>query len=200
MGFEYIDHFSINEKSSSHAPATLGELATNIASCHLCDLSKSRRQSMQGYGDSSAKLMVIDYSVSQAQDRDNAYYSGRSGETLKNMLERVVELSIEEVFLTHCIKCKPLNSNKPSPSEWNSCKEYLYMQMEFLKPKVVVTLGEEAYAHLTGDRENFENVRGHIIEYKEYRLIPIYHPSYLLRNPHLKPITMVDLKTIKSCL
>jgi len=199
IGFEYIEHFNINDKTNYETPNTLEALSQNINSCHLCDLSKSRTQSMSGYGNKSAKLVIIDYTVSQAQDTTNTYYAGRSGETLKNMIEKVIHLKVEDVYITHAIKCKPLQSNKPSSSEYNSCKNYLFSQLKFIQPKVIVTLGEDAYAHLTGDT-NFENVRGHVIDYKEYKLIPIYHPQYLLRNPHLKKITLNDLKTIKSCL
>jgi len=155
---------------------------------------------MSGCGNPNAKLMIIDYNVSQTQDTTNSYYSGRSGETLKNMIENVLDLSIDDIYLTHAIKCKPLKSNKPSPSEWNSCKAYLFSQIEFIQPKVVVTLGNEAYNSVTEDNDNFDNVRGHVIDFKKYKLVPIYHPQYLLRNPELKKITMNDLKTIKSCL
>jgi len=201
IGFEYIDHFSINEKNNYTKPNSLSEIADNIKNCHLCDLSKSRRQSMSGFGNANANLVIIDYLVSQTQDDANDYYVGRSGETLKNMIEKVLKLSVQEVYLTHAIKCKPLQSNKPSPSEWNSCKSYLFSQLEFIHPKVIVTLGKEAYAHLTNDKEkNFENVRGHVIDYQNYKLVPIYHPQYLLRNPELKKITLNDLHTIKRCL
>ncbi len=200
IGYEYIDHFNINERTSYEIPANMNELMSNISSCHLCDLSKSRTQSMGGNGSKHANLMLIDFSVSQAQDNTNRYYGGRSGETLKNMIEKVLHISTEDTFLTHCVKCKPLNANKPSSSEYNSCKSYLYSQIEFIKPKVIVTLGEDAYTHLTGNNGNFENVRGHVITFKDMKLIPIYHPQYLLRNPESKKITLNDLHTIKGCL
>ena len=200
IGFSYIDHFETNIRQTDEKPSSLANLSQSITSCHLCDLSKSRTQSMQGYGNENADLFLVDYTVSQAQDSTNSYYCARSGETLKNMIEKVLLLSIEDVFLTHAVKCKPLHSNRPSPSEWNSCKNYLFSQIEFVKPKVLVTLGPDAYSHLTGDTNNFENVRGYVIDYKNYKLIPIYHPQYLLRNPELKKITLNDLKTIKSCL
>jgi len=155
---------------------------------------------MAGFGNPNAELMIIDYDISQTQDTTNNYYSGRSGETLKKMIENVLNLNVEDVYLTHAIKCKPLKSNKPSPSEWNSCKAYLFSQIEFIQPKVIVTLGNESYNCVTEDNDNFDNVRGHVIDFKKYKLIPIYHPQYLLRNPELKKITMNDLKTIKSCL
>ena len=200
MGFEYIDHFNINEKTSYSEPVTLHELSANISSCRLCDLSKSRSQSMSGYGNENADLFIVDFSVSETQDTSNSYYSGRAGETLKNMIEKVIGINTQDVFITHCVKCKTLNSNKPSPSEFNSCKNYLFSQIEFIKPKVIVTLGEDAYTHLSGNSDNFENVRGHVIDYKGYKLIPILHPQYLLRNPESKKATMNDLITIKSCL
>ncbi|MDQ7042003.1 MAG: uracil-DNA glycosylase, partial [Sulfurimonas sp.] len=147
-----------------------------------------------------ADLLVLDFSVSQTQDSSNNYYNGRSGETLKNMIEKVLNLDVNDVFITHCIKCKPLNSNKPSSSEYNSCKSYLYSQLEFIKPKVIMALGEDAYTHLTGDSGNFEDARGHVIDFKGMKLIPIYHPNYLLRNPESKKTTLNDLNTIKSFL
>jgi len=200
IGFEYIDHFNMNEKTDYNRPSTLDELSKNISNCHLCDLSKSRTQSMYGFGNKNANLVIIDYLVSQAQDTTNNYYVGRSGEVLKNMVEKVIGIDMNDVYLTHAIKCKPLQPNRPSSSEWDSCKNYLFSQLEFIQPKVIVTIGEDAYAHLTGDLNNFENVRGHVIDYKSYKLIPIYHPQFLLRNPELKKITLNDLNTIKSCL
>lgn len=200
LGFEYIDPFSINIKTTNIKPKTLDELTQNISTCHLCDLSKSRKQSMSGFGNPNAKLMIIDFSVSQNEDSSNSYYIGNSGNSLTNMIKNVLKLNTSDVYFTHAIKCKPLNSNTPSASEWDSCKSYLFSQIEFVKPKIIVTLGEETYYKLTNEDSDFQSVRGHVIDFKKYKLIPIYHPQHLLRNPELKKITLNDLKTIKSCL
>lgn len=200
IGFEYIEQFSINTNYHNEKPLNISQLYQNISLCHLCDLSKSRSQSMGGYGNVDADLMIIDYSVSQNDDNSNTYYSGRSGEILKNMVENVLELQVDDIYFTHAIKCKPLNSNLPSSSEWESCKNYLFSQIEFIKPKVIVTLGKDAYAKIMNIDEDFESVRGHVIDFKEYKLVPIHHPSFLLRNPKSKKTTFNDLITIKSCL
>ena len=200
LGFDYIDSFSVNRQEIEVEPTLLSDLEKNISTCHLCDLSKSRKQAMSGFGNDNAKLMIVDFSVTMSDDSSNSYFSGRSGESLKKMIENVLGLRVEDIYFTHAIKCRPLNSNTPSPSEWNSCKPYLFSQIEFVKPDVVVTLGKDAYEKVTGEVENFESVRGHVIDFKKYKLIPIYDPQYLLRNPEQKKTTLNDLKTIKSCL
>lgn len=200
LGFHYSDTFSVNEKGVFEKPKSLDELILNISTCHLCDLSKSRSQAMSGFGSQNADLMIVDFSVSSAEDSSNSYYSGRSGETLKNMINNVLQLKIEDVYFTHAIKCKPLNSNIPSKSEFNSCKNYLFSQIELVQPKVIVTLGEDAYTKIIGEDGDFEKERGHVIDFQNYKLIPIYHPQYLLRNPESKKTALNDLKIIKSCL
>lgn len=200
LGFEYSDSFSINQKSSNEKPRNIDELAKNISTCHLCDLNKSRTQSMSGYGNPDADIMIIDYTVSLGEDSTNSYYCGRSGEILTNMIENVLGLKTKDLYFTHVVKCKPLNSNMPSNSEWDSCKDYLFSQIEFVKPKVVITLGKDAYAKVTSEEDNFQSVRGHVIDFKNYKLIPIFHPNHLLRNPDDKKIAFNDLKTIKGCI
>lgn len=200
LGFEYTELVSINQKNLDILPNDLNSLHVSISSCHLCDLSKSRKQSMSGYGNDNADLMIVDSIVSGSDDDMSTYYTGRAGSSLRKMIENVLELSIDDVFLTHAVKCKPLGSNKPSDSELNSCKPYLYRQIEIIKPKVIVTLGEETYNVFSQTKEEFNSVRGHIIDFKEYKLVPIYHPQFLLRNPSLKKDTLNDLKIIKSLL
>ncbi len=200
LGFTYTNPFFINETNIQEIPTTLENLVKNISTCHLCDLNKSRTQSMSGYGNSNADLMIIDFNVSHIDDSNNSYFNGKSGDSLKKMVEKIIELNINDIYFTHAIKCKPINSNKPSISEFNTCKSYLFSQIEFIKPKVIVTLGEDAYYKVTDENDNFEDARGNILEFKNYKLIPIYHPQFLLSNPNLKKITLTDLKTIKSCL
>ena len=101
LGFEYSDPFSVNETTTQELVNTLEQLVKNISTCHLCDLSKSRTQSMSGYGNTNAELMIIDFTVSTTDDSQNTYYSGRSGEILKNMIENVLDLKIDDVYFTN---------------------------------------------------------------------------------------------------
>ena len=201
LGFNYSDPFATNKPTlMQELPKDLMQLQEIISECYLCDLSKSRQQSMPGIGNINANLMIVDAYVSVSDDATNDYYTGKSGESLLKMIENVLGLRKEDVFLTHAVKCKPLGTNTPSKSECSSCKPFLYRQLEQIAPKVVMTLGPDAYYLLSGDDTPFEQVRGQKITLDNYTVIPIYHPHFLLRNPSLKAETLIDLKTIKSCL
>ncbi len=198
VGFEYIDPIVINHKNDGDLPDDMGVIQTLVEQCHLCDLSKSRTQSLGGIGSVSADIMIVDAFISTAQDESKKYYAANAGQSLQKMVENVLKLSVEDVFYTHCVKCKPLGMQTPSNSEILSCKAYLFKQIELIKPKIIIALGEEVYYILTNDTTAFDQVRGQSINFGKAVIVPIYHPAYLLRNPSLRSITLHDLKTIKA--
>lgn len=200
IGYDYIDPIVINHKNAGDLPSDLNAMAHLISQCHLCDLSKSRTQSMSGIGNPQAKLMIVDAYVSIAEDESNQYFSGRSGLTLQKMVENVLQIPLEDVFYTHGVKCKPLGAKQPSNSEIQSCKPYLFKQIEIIKPHIIIALGEDAYRLLTADTTSFDKIRGQKIQFGDQQVVPIYHPAYLLRNPSQKKITQYDLEMIKGLL
>jgi DNA polymerase len=155
---------------------------------------------MFGYGSNSASIMFVDAFVSAAEDESNDYYAGRSGAMLRDMIEKVLGLGIGDVFLTHAVKCKPFGFQTPSTSECNSCYPYLSRQLELIAPSIIVALGNEAYTLLSNGANDFENLRGQVIPYGNSLLIPVYHPTFLLRNPSYKKDAMRDLQIIKGVL
>lgn len=200
VGYDYIDPIVINQKDEQILPSQLGPLHAMISQCHLCDLSKSRRQPMSGQGNPKADVMFIDAYVSMAEDESGEYFVGRSGGSLKKMIENVLDIPYENAYITHAVKCKSLGSKIPSDSEWNSCKSYLFKQIELVTPRIIVPLGPEAYRLVCNDESSFEQVRGQQIEFGSATIIPIYHPAFLLRNPSFRQTTFNDLKLIKSFL
>lgn len=155
---------------------------------------------MSGYGNHNASIVFVDAFVSAAEDEGNYYYAGRSGSMLRDMIEKVLGLSIEDVFLTHAVKCKPFGFQTPSTSECNSCYPYLSRQFEIISPSIIVALGSDAYNILTNGADDFDHLRGQMIPYGNALLIPIYHPTFLLRNPSSKKEAMRDLQMIKGSL
>ena len=201
LGYRYVDPITPNlQHDSSTLPDSMAMLQETIRQCYLCDLSKSRRQSMSGYGNPQADLMFIDAYVSAAEDETNGYYTGRSGTMLRDMIEKVLMLSVEEVFITHAVKCKPFGFQNPSESEAGTCTPYLAKQIEIVQPKVIVPLGADAYSMLTGDRNQFERLRGEIIPHGSAVIVPMHNPLHLVRNPSDKKTALRDLQTIKGQL
>ena len=202
LGFNYVDPINPNKDQSqtSSLPNSYETLNNTINGCHLCDLSKSRTQSMTGFGSTHPKVLFLDAFVSSAEDESNTYYAGRSGAMLRDMIEKVLNLALDNVYITHAVKCKPFGFQQPSSSECSSCSPYLHKQIEILSPKVIVTLGEDAYRLLTHDESDHDRVRGHIIPFGNSSIVPIHHPSFLVRNPSFKKETMRDLQTIKEAL
>ncbi|MEA1919279.1 MAG: uracil-DNA glycosylase [Campylobacterota bacterium] len=200
VGYEYIDPIVINHKNDGDLPNDMAEIGDLIKKCHLCDLSKSRTQSLEGFGNTTADVMIVDAFVSTAEDESGNYFSGRSGQSLQKMIENVLHLNIKDIFFTHAVKCKPLGTQTPSNSEIQSCKPYLFKQIELIQPRIIIALGEQVYQMLSDDTTPFEQVRGQGIAFGNALIVPIYHPAFLLRNPSLKPITLHDLRTIKALI
>jgi len=202
LGFSYVDPVNPNkaQAQTSSLPNSYEMLNTTIKECHLCDLSKSRTQSMNGFGSTHPKILFLDAFVSSAEDESNTYYAGRSGSMLRDMIEKVLNLTINDVYITHAVKCKPFGFQQPSSSECSSCSPFLHKQLEILAPKLIVTLGEDAYRLLTHDESDYERIRGQLIPFGNIPIIPIHHPTFLVRNPSFKKETMRDLQIIKEAL
>lgn len=201
LGYTYVDPITPNRYIPANSlPDSLDAINQNIDGCYLCDLSKSRRQSMKGYGSSRSGVMFVDAYVSAAEDEGGEYYVGRSGIMLRDMIEKVLLLSIEDVYFTHAVKCKPFGFQVPSSSECSSCAPFLSKQIELIAPRVIVPLGPDAYRLVCDDNGDFERIRGEVIPFGNGCVIPMHHPLYLVRNPSFKKEAMRDLQTIKSQL
>ena len=199
LGCSYVDPITPNRQTTADTlPDSLSHLHDTIRQCYLCDLSKSRRQSMQGYGNPRAEVMFVDAYVSAAEDETNSYYAGRSGAMLRDMIEKVLMLRTDDVYITHAVKCKPFGFQNPSESECGSCAPYLAKQIELIRPRIIVTLGPDACRLVLHDDGDFERMRGQVIKVAGSVVIPMYHPLHLVRNPSLKKEAMRDLQTIKG--
>jgi len=198
-----MDPVSVNENTQAYnlsLPSDLNLLHQQMSQCHLCDLSKHRHTVLTGFGNINARVMFIDGSPSMVEDESGNSFSGRSGASLEKMITHVLGLNINDIYLTHILKCRPSHQHTILDSELSSCKPYIFKQIELVNPDIIVTLGELAYSSLIKDEHSFEQARGQKIPYENRTLVPIYHPSHLLRNPSLKKCTMNDLINIKGLL
>jgi DNA polymerase len=202
LGYNYTDakEFSYQDKNALKLPNSLNELKKQALNCHLCSLSKSRNNVVFGEGDSTTKVLFIGYLPLEIEDETGKPFLGRGGEMLTSMIEKVLKISRDKVYITNLLKCHPLSNQKVLETEIHTCKAYLFKEIELIKPKIIVTLGEEAYHYLSNDFIELKKIRGSVIEKENYLIVPTYHPNFLLKNPSLKKEVFEDIQTIKRLL
>jgi len=201
IGYEYTSSININDLSNEQVdlPESLTALDSIVKNCYLCQLSKYRENVLFGYGNPSANIMLIGDEPSISEDETGEFYSGRSGSLLKQMIENVLNINVQDVYITNLVKCK--TSHGVVNDEYaNSCRAYLLKQIELVKPKLIVALGESSYSYLTNSDDIFSKVRGQVVNYNGLDIIPIYHPNFLLRNPTSKKEAYYDMLKIKSLM
>lgn len=202
MGFEYFQEY--RPLSLSKQPAlshNLEELKISVAQCHLCALAKSRKNVIFGAGNLKAKVMFIGDNPGVSEDETGMLFSGKSGELLANMIEKVLLIPKEEVYVTTILKCKTPENRVPTPEEVACCKPYVMQQIQTIRPQIIVALGSTSFHHLTGEYDTpIDKIRGSVLNFGEAKLIPTFHPSFLLRNPSAKKEVFADMLKVRSML
>lgn len=202
MGFEYFQEY--RPLSLSKQPIlshNLEELKSSVAQCHLCALAKSRKNVIFGAGNLKAKVMFIGDNPGVSEDETGMLFSGKSGELLANMIEKVLLIPKEEVYVTTILKCKTPDNRVPTPEEVACCKPYIMQQIQTIRPQIIVALGSTSFHHLTGEYDTpIDKIRGTVLNFGEAKLIPTFHPSFLLRNPSSKKEVFADMLKVRSML
>ena len=158
-----------------------------ITNCKRCDISLNRNNIVNGVGNTSEGSMVlIGEAPGYMEDKLGLPFVGNSGKLLNTMLN-LIGLHRNDVYITNIIKCRPLNNRNPLATEISNCNSYLHNEMKVIKPKIVVLLGGVALNTFFGvSNLTVTKCKGYVIPYKGYRVMTVYHPSYVLRNNHNK--------------
>ena len=183
--------------------SSLKELSKECIECVSCSLSKTRINVVVGKGNEKANLVIIGEGPGEQEDKSGLPFVGRAGKMLDTALAAVNIDPLEDCYITNIVKCRPPNNRKPSASESDACMPWLNKQIELLSPKIIVLAGSTATESFLGVKEPISKIRGKWIEKDNIKYMPIFHPSYLLRNPSKekgKPkwLTWQDLKKIKK--
>ncbi|WP_419770168.1 MAG: uracil-DNA glycosylase [Candidatus Marinarcus sp.] len=202
FGYEYTSPLKLEVSDENHfdLPQNLTSLQSLVENCNLCEYSKYRVQTLFSQGNPSSKVMFIDDTPSILDEISGKILVGKSGELLIKMIENVLMINHKELYFTNIIKCKTALKKIPTHGEISSCKPYIQKEIEIINPKLIVVLGESTYEYFTNDKTSIELARGKVIQYGGIDLIPIYHPSYLLRNPSAKKEAFHDMLKIKSIM
>ncbi len=202
LGYKYTDAkpFSYEEQNSLELPNELNELKKQAQNCYLCSLSKHRNNIVFGEGNKNADIMFVGGLPIEMEDDAGKIFLGRGGEMLTAMIEKVLGLQRSDVYISNLLKCHPLNTQELHETPFHTCKAYLFKEIELVKPKIIITLGKEAYHYLTNETSDLKDIRGEMTNHKNFRLMPTYHPNFLLKNPSLKKEVFMDLQRVKGLL
>ncbi|MEJ2746161.1 MAG: uracil-DNA glycosylase [bacterium] len=181
------------------AVRVLGELREAVSRCRKCALSKTRIKTVFGGGASRAPLILVGEAPGAEEDRQGLPFVGRAGQLLTKMLA-YIGLKREDVYITNVLKCRPPNNRDPLPAEVACCEPYLLKQLEVLKPHLICALGRHAAQTLLKTDRGINSLRGRFYDYHGIKILPTYHPAYLLRNPAGKDKAKEDLRKIKEFL
>lgn len=147
-----------------------------------------------GEGDPNATLMFIGEGPGRDEDLQGKPFIGRSGRLLTKIME-AVGIKREEVFITNIVKCRPPNNRKPLPQESSTCKNLLLLnQIKIIQPKAICTLGASALEGLIGQQVKITKMRGNTLELYGAKLVPAFHPAYILRNPKMLHFLAEDIE------
>ena len=185
---------------SRNAIDALAAIRDDIGDCTRCKLhTLGRQQIVFGVGNPDADLMFIGEAPGADEDVQGIPFVGRAGQLLTKIIE-AIDLKREDVYIANVIKCRPPGNRNPEPDEIARCEPFLFKQIDSIKPKVIVTLGKFAAQTLLRTEDPISRIRGRVFDYRGARLIPTFHPAYLLRNPSSKREVWEDMKLVRSLL
>ena len=164
---------------------TLTTLKKKVMVCKRCELHKTKTNIVFGSGNNRALLMFIGEAPGMEEDLQGLPFVGRAGQLLTKIIESI-GLKRKDAYIANILKCRPPNNRNPLPTEILACEEYLIKQIELIKPKIICTLGKFAAQTLLRSQEPISKLRGKFYDYHGIKLVPTFHPAYLLRNPQDK--------------
>jgi len=174
--------------------AALRAIQADIGDCKRCPLAFAGRHTIVfGEGDPNARLMFVGEGPGADEDAQGRPFVGRAGQLLNNMIT-AMGLKREEVYIANIVKCRPPQNRTPEPVEANTCSQFLFHQIDVIRPEVLVALGSTAATYLLGGKSSLSALRGRLHEARGSKLIVTYHPAYLLRDPRQKKEAWADLQ------
>lgn len=185
----------------------LPTLDADAQGCTKCGLHEGRTNVVFGVGNPNAELMFVGEAPGADEDFQGEPFVGRAGKLLTKIIEDGMKLKREDVYIANVLKCRPPGNRNPAPDEVETCSPYLIRQIELIQPKVMVALGSFAAKTVLNTTTNISALRGKLHPYtlsenieKPPKVMPTYHPAYLLRNPNAKRDVWEDMKIVLECL
>jgi len=187
------------EKTPRSETLTLADVKKELGDCKRCKLHRTRKTIVFGEGNEEARLMFIGEGPGYDEDVQGRPFVGRAGQLLTKIIESI-NLSREEVYIANIIKCRPPQNRNPEPDEIESCNPFLMKQIRVIQPRIICALGTFSAQTLLKTNTKITALRGKLYELEGIKVIPTYHPAFLLRNPERKREVWEDMKKIEELL
>lgn len=181
------------------ATETLEEIWRDIGDCTRCGLCEGRTQVVNTHGNHSARLMFVGEAPGADEDAQGKPFVGRAGQLLTKMIE-AMGMKREEVIIGNVNRCRPPGNRQPTLEEAAICRPFLFREIAVIQPEIIVVMGNTALRNLLEVREGITRVRGKFQDFRGIKVMPTFHPAYLLRDPSKKKETWEDLKMVRDHL
>ena len=185
----------VDEYYFAKSPGSLETLKAEVSRCKKCGLSKTRTNVVFGAGSDKAKLLFVGEAPGADEDIQGLPFVGKAGGLLTKIIE-AMGLKRKDVYIANILKCRPPNNRPPAPDEILACRDNLRRQIGMIKPKVICTLGKFASQTLLNTETPISALRGKFGNYNGIKVMPTFHPAYLLRNPGEKRLVWEDMKKV----
>ena len=177
----------------------LNDLSVSLRDCQRCRLSSGRTQVVFGTGNPNASIMFVGEAPGFYEDRQGEPFVGAAGKLLTELLQSI-GLTRSDIYIANVIKCRPPNNRDPLPDEIDTCKPFLLQQIEFIRPKLVCTLGNFATQTLLERKVGITKVRGQAIQMPNFLVFPLLHPAAALHQGNLRIPLKEDFQKLKTVL
>jgi uracil-DNA glycosylase len=177
----------------------LAPIHEEIGNCTRCPLHEGRTHVVHTEGNRQARLMFVGEAPGADEDAQARPFVGRAGQLLTKIIE-AIGLRREEVLIGNVNRCRPPGNRPPTPDEASICKPFLLREIAAVKPEVIVVLGNTAMKNLLETQTGITRLRGHFQDFKGSKVMPTFHPAYLLRDPTKKRETWNDLQQVRDYL
>ena len=191
------DVIHIARSSQEVLDAIRAEIGPDCSRCKLHTLG--RRQIVFGVGNPDAVLMFVGEAPGGDEDIQGIPFVGRAGQLLTKMIN-AIQIERDDVYIANVIKCRPPQNRNPDPDEVETCEPFLFQQIDAVRPKVIVALGSFAAKTLLRTQDPISRLRGRVYDFRGAKLIPTFHPAFLLRSPDRKRDAWEDLKKARAIL
>jgi len=186
-------------RPAASARESLTDIREELGDCRRCRLHLKRTHIVFGEGDPHARLVFVGEGPGFEEDRRGQVFVGAAGQLLTRIIQ-AIGLSRKQVYIGNIIKCRPPGNRNPEADEIDACFPFLERQIAAIRPRFVCALGSFAARALLRTDTPISKLRGRFHDYGAIKLMPTYHPAYLLRNPAKKRETWEDMKQLMAAM